>query len=184
MVSSNSTNIWKALEMGSGDIVISALDDGVQQFNNHVKCVGDGVGRYGDPSTRWWCPAIQQPYKQALEMGSGDMVIPVPDNGVQQFNNYIKYVGDGVGRYDDPSAGWWCPAIQQPCQMCWRWGREIWWSQRRMTVFSNSTIIWKALEMGSGDMVIPVPDVGVQQFNNHVKCVEDGVGRYDDPSTR
>jgi hypothetical protein len=33
------------------------------------------------------------------------MVIPVPDNGVQQFNNYIKYVGDGVGRYDDPSAG-------------------------------------------------------------------------------
>jgi hypothetical protein len=36
--------------------------------------------------------------------------------------------------------------------------------------------------MELGDMVIPVLDVGVQQFNNHVKCVEDGIGRYGDLS--
>jgi hypothetical protein len=53
-----------------------------------------------------------------------------------------------------------------------------------MMVFSNLTIMSNMLEMVLGDMMIPAPDNGVQQFNNHVKYVGDGVGRYDDPSTR
>jgi hypothetical protein len=31
-------------------MVISVLDDGVQQCNNHMTVTGDRVQRYGDPS--------------------------------------------------------------------------------------------------------------------------------------
>jgi hypothetical protein len=37
-----------------------------------------------------------------------------------------------------------------------------------MMVFSNSTTMSNVLEMALGDMVIPAPDDGVQQFNNHI----------------
>jgi hypothetical protein len=91
--------------MGSGDMVIPVPDDSVQQFHNHLKSTGDVVGRYGDPSAGCGYPYIQQPYHKALEMGSGDIVIPVPDDSVQQFNNCMHRTGDGIMIYGDLSAG-------------------------------------------------------------------------------
>jgi hypothetical protein len=39
-----------------------------------------------------------------LEMALGDMVVPVLDDGVQKFHKHMKSTGDGIRRYDDPSA--------------------------------------------------------------------------------
>ncbi|KAG1850363.1 hypothetical protein DFJ58DRAFT_842439 [Suillus subalutaceus] len=125
----------------------------------------------------WW-PAL------VTEIGSGDMVIPAPDDSVQQFNNGIKktvlMTEIGLGDMVKPAwltnlawltmpgwiimPGWW-PALVTEISS----GDMV--MLALVTEISSGDMVMLALvtEISSGDVVIPAPDDSIQQFNNHIQ---------------